>query len=463
MIFTAIAIILLGVLEVYSYAGTTEYLLAYYSSIYISYLLVWYFVGKELNHMKEGVIAGVLTSTVCVVIDFLSSGIVLFHFSFIIASFSGVLYFVLQIFKQNKTRSQFIWVAGIGMVTLFHFIHGRGIRDFWNSINESVQLPGVQGFLKDGILLARIDRGLGGLYPIQLDYLFGLFAGLVSTFLVITFFGKLNNAKLHWKDVKIDLRTQRSKKDLLIFLPVFYLGITFLCFNVFSTGDFWLHIISGEYTYSNPNFGGSQIGEVFRHLGFALDLMLSIFWIILLSWFYRKILTEYYLQNYWGMSWNYYLGQIPVIGLIVWLINFSSNRPSKIPTQEELKNKLSKGDGLKGVLIALLAVFYLFTGSATHQPPVYFIVGIATIGFYALYLFARVGIFINIGLQLLLFLMFIAGSIIGFKGVELFFTIGFFWSIAQYVFLYPAFHARHFTFDLPKSNENDELQIDKSF
>jgi hypothetical protein len=326
-------------------------------------------------------------------------------------------------------------------------------------------LIGGRGLFLNGIISFEIESNFGGFRVVQLDYLFGLFAGLVLTFLIVTFFGKLNNAKLQWKDVKIDLRTQRSKKDLLIFLPVFYLGIMFLCFNVFSTGNFWLHIniISGEYTYANPNFSGSQIGEVFRHFGFALDLTLSIFWIILLSWFYRKILTEYYLQNDWGMSWNYYLGQIPVIGLIVWLINFSGNKPSKIPTPEELKNKLSKGDGLKGVLIALLVVFYLFTGSATRQPLVFFIVGIVSIGFYALYLYVRVGIFINIGLQLLLFLMFITGSVLGYKEVELFFTIGFFWSIAQYVFLYPVFHACHFTFDLPKSNENDELQIDKSF
>jgi hypothetical protein len=135
LIFAAGLTVLSGVFEILRAYFPDYYLLIYYVNRSIYILLLWFFIGKELNRMNEGLIAGGITILAHIGFYFLESKIPI-PASFILASFSGAIYFAYQTHNENKWRARFILIAGIGMNTLGELANGMGFRDFWYHISD---------------------------------------------------------------------------------------------------------------------------------------------------------------------------------------------------------------------------------------------------------------------------------------------------------------------------------------
>jgi hypothetical protein len=292
---------------------------------------------------------------------------------------------------------------------------------------------------------------------LPLDWVVGEMFGNILMFLGITFLYKHLNGEQKWGFFLVQLGRRINQQKMAAYVFAFYGGLVFLSFGIFGYVFNFL-----RYTWRSSYGSNSGVEDyIFAFLIIISGIIMLTFMIGL----YRKILIEYYLDHGKPISWNFYFGQVPVIGFFVWIYNLINFKPADSYDLDRMRKESVKDTGLKLLLIIFACVLFLLATGLTgysrgEVQAVGLVVLFVGLAIYALYLYNENGVYIMLGLQLLGFLIILVAELLGFDIPTGALSKGMFWSMTQALLLYPAFHLKMFTVTIPPSTEeieNDEF------
>lgn len=450
-IFLIFVAILLVKVAVYSmlYSGTREAVgFMDYFWLILLYFPFWPLVGWELNKLKEGLIAGGITFGFGFLVELFPD--LRLYFIPTLAFIFGAIYFAIATLDDRSAKVKF------SLYTLIIYF-GIGCTGFWNELELSREVGQILGLLFDSGSFFRsgfftVSMEFGG--ELSIDWLIGNSIGRIAFFLGVTYLYRYAKGEWSWKPNRIELGRSIKPQEMAIYVFVFFSAIGVLALGLFGRVFYFFRYLNNEFFWMDNELRYDiYINTV---LGFFSGLALLLALVV----FYRKLLVEYYLNHKKRLGWNYYFGQVPLIGIFVWLNNLLTWKQAKTPNKHEIKALSKPGQSLIGVLVVIAILYGIGMISISRGEAGIVIPVLVTIGIYIMYWYNSSGVYFLVGLQLIIFFV-----IVALEFMEVYIPEGavsktLFWSISQAILLYPAFHMSAFRVTVPEaavSHEETEI------
>ncbi len=377
-------------------------------------MVFWFLVGREISHLNTALNTGLIAVSV-----FLFNS-ELRHFGWFNADSVNygipyILYLIPLIFFSYKTMKskRSIWMM-IGLLLILLET---------STVYFGIELSDLLDFFFD---LFYFD------YPYRfmnaVDSVFSGGISIIISFLTLTHVFKMMEKYGKPRFNLIEVRETHSVGQITLLIFILYSGIFMM-----STG-----INDNITSYSRIAMKDSGVYLVFIKLVFGV--ILPILNLLLLCWLYRKILVEFYLSHQKKIDWNYFLLQIPIVGIIVWMVNMGSFTKPKSFSESKMNEMLA--DKSSGIAILLFILTLLNFGRPVEiELSLLFLINLVSVVILGVYILYKYGMAIIITFKIIAFIILLILSGTDFLRIppniigETFFT-----SIALTYIYYPLFH-----------------------
>lgn len=415
----------------------------YISGQGIFYFSLWTFIGWETGHLKNGLIAGGIFFIFIFLIKIIPTPdlFIIYYIPILLSS----LYY--GYFSLRNTRQ--IWVFALACLLLVFGTYntgnfnGAGLTENIDSVMRNVF--GINTDFGIGFITWYSDAGEYGT-TYSFDFFFIDIFRNALLFLGITYVFNVLQNKQNFRFNLVELGRRTSQGRMTLYVLALYVGVSCLALGIMGrVVVFFTWVWKNDYgiTYTLDDY-----------ISWLMTLLMGILILVAFTALYRKILLEYYLERNQPISWNFYFGQIPIIGFFVWIYNLTSFTIPANLTREKLSHTTRKDNSLKTFLMLLYGVYVVVIlgismniGGRMHPAPL----AILLIGFmiYGLYLFNEIGVYIVLGIQFLAFLIILAALFAGLEFPMELIPSTLFWSMMLAFLVYPAFHLKTFKITLP--------------
>ncbi len=416
-------------------------------------LPLWFFIGWELNKIKDGLIAGAIVIVVSYIkFDFIEINSVILG---LIPQAAGLLYLGYSTFTDKKQLFKF---AGIGalIVLAYNAMFSFSFESALSVINDSVGGRPLKRFLWDfNFLSFLINTNSGGFTYISFHWLLNSIFYQAISFAFITLLFKRMLSKQKWSFYLVELNRRVSNGQMTLYVFIFYVSTFMLSFGLFEKVLTYT-MLAGR----GRNWSGKSL-TAFNHLEQLIVIAGSLIILVFLVGLYRKILIEYYLDRYKAISWNFYFGQIPLIGIFVWMYNVATFKLPKGFNSEKIKLSALQDKGLPLLLILLTVLYMVGIWGVSRFDFGVFILFLISFILYYYYLYHESGIYAYTVVQLALLVVLVLIQLFGGDIPGGVLSYSFFWSLASIFLVYPAFHLQAFKIKILKNKPTDNDFSDK--
>jgi len=390
-----------------------------YTCGYTTKFLICLYVCHFLNEMKNGAISGLLFIASIGLLSYFPS---VNHWTFGVLAFAIPLaYFAYQTLENRKQQILFL-LAGIVFQKGLLLIYDLPFRN-----------------------LRKISRALGQIYR-EFDQTFNFIAGILLVIIItglsallLIYVHKWVSTDYKWQLNKLSMQNVLPNRKMGLFVIIYYSAILLLSYSFITTiGPISYYINSSEF-------------ELFPLISYFIALLCSFLFFLFLIWQYRKVTLEYYLANNRQLAWNYLLAQVPVLNIFVWLHNLSIFKPRNSNDRNSIAGILNNEKfGIKMLFVLVSAIRVLFVITSRDVQAVDVIVSFADVFIVLFYISNKLGLYFIIGLELLLLFYVFTVSTLDPRIAESLISFSLFFNIARMIILYPLFHGREFTVEVPK-------------
>ncbi|MFK8046488.1 MAG: hypothetical protein AB8B72_13410 [Crocinitomicaceae bacterium] len=383
-------------------------------------LLTWYFIGHATKHIKTGVISGVI---------YIVLSLVSFHYfrlfnqsTFnLIPIIIPVSFFAFKTLPSLKKQAKFVF----SMIVI-----SKGLLLFQDYPLQA--LSDISGNFR------QIFRELNSDFRSILVAL--LIIGSSSfTLLLPVLAHKWISESAKFRINSLSLHNVLSKGKMIVFVIVFYSAILLMSFS-FLSGLFDIVRIMMQ---QNPTIISvlSQITLLLIQLGVFLFV----------CWLYRKVIVEFYLASEKSLSWNYFFAQVPVINIFFWIYNFIAFKPKSKYNRNAIAELLNRDNfGISTVLLFIMGCKLIWIATRPGVEALDIILIFTDLFLLLFYLKNKYGMYVLIVLEILMLIcVYAAATVFMVELPESLMSIFVFASIARLIIIYPIFHGRHFTVEVP--------------
>ncbi len=403
--------------------------------------IIWVFIGWETNQLKHGTIAlGINLTTLIIRHYFESRSFFIMELPFL---FSAI-YFGIATLSNVKKRVAF------SLISVLLAIGISGIMGF-NTFGSDETFQAFSRLLFDdydlsgGFITYELPKDIS-YFPVRLDrFIVNIFI-YVLLFMLLSKLHEILRKNQNWEPNTLQLGRRISSLKMALYVFIFYSGIGLLAIGLLGIWNSYL--LLKENTSWIEYYGTGYDFQLY-YLFWFLCTLGSLYVLVLV---YRKLLLEYYLDHHKPITWNFYFGQAPVIGIFVWIYNLLTFGSLIKSNRAQVSELVQPKAGVAGFVLFMSFLGLLLTMFAGQFEMQALIVGVISFVLILVYIFSSIGVYIFIAIYLLLFTSSVFYQLFGI-GIDIphgVITFSFFYTLAKLMILYPAFHITRFKIVIPE-------------
>lgn len=397
------------------------------------------FLGLDLKNWKTalaGFIIFLVVWSICVYIPIFKEWIAVLRYLPAIFGF-----FVLAYFSDLSIKRK--WIFTLTASLLFWGVGGT-ISSVFNHFDRTIVGNLIEDLVRNSEL-TQIPNNLDFIFELPLIYIFGLcLFQFISEF---KSFKELNS-------INVDNQSLSKSKSIAIFFYGHF-GTLLVSIGIFYS-IFQMFVLKERF----------EKYSTFFELDVLFMLFKGLFSLLIILFFFRNFLLEFYLNHLKSISWNFFFLNVPFLGFMIWIINILSW--DKLKFSEKSHQKLYEIQNqdrvtLKFVFIALIFLYLLLRGMVLLREGSMVELGLlsASFLFLVVYVYYRYGLHILLIINTLGFLVFLLIEL----RPELFEiennrgNPNYFYSFTYFFLIYPIFFLNHFKIIAPSIEKKEHTIV----
>jgi len=360
------------------------------------------FIGIELKRIKLGFLASIAyLAGVFIFENVLKTAPFAFSLSSLLSVIPAFAILGFSFFNDIKKQLWFVlksasFFVGI-LILIFGYLNLSEFLDYFNGIFSGDFRSST--FEKLNILDLTITKGEGRYSVFPLKYLFGkTLTSFLTYFCVISMYNQtIRNQK--WQYLNLNLGNYLSKWKVALVVVVGYLGISMIASGIGSFVENFFRILSySAYSNNESNLINNRV-----YVSFVLQIVLSFIALLVLVYHFRKFVLEYFLNHGVKVSWQYYFGFVPFVGIFVWIINLLTFKKAEL--SEQKLSPIVKHSNIVFISLYLAStLLYLIFNSLNPSNLGNSVVVIMLGGFLVLiFVYHKHGVYVNVITRFVLF------------------------------------------------------------
>lgn len=423
--------------------------------------LTFLFIGIEFKRVKIGLLACIVYLIGSYILEnmfntMFKNGYLIYVFFTLASVIPPFLILSFRFFDDKKKQLWFVLKTTILYIGLNCILYG-----YLNLAEFMEYFSGIfsgdfrsSSFEHLNLLDLKITNNDGGYRLFPMKFIFGIMLiSFLTYFLFISMYNQtVRNQK--WYDLNVNLGSFLAKWKVAIIVILGYLGILMLATGIGSFIEDYTMMISYSAN-SNPE---TNLINYWVYISFVIQIVASFFALLMLAYHYRKFVLEYFLNHGIKVSWQYYFGFVPFIGIFVWMVNILTFKKTELP--ESKLSSIIKYSNIVFISLFLAFTLLYFISSSFNVSGLVssVLVVLAGITLILLFVFHKNGVYVNAFARLLLFALLTylfasEGNDFGFRfsrNYTKIISILLFVPIALQLLYHPIFHLRSYKVTLPK-------------